>query len=1030
MMFPTFMQRFNTLKTKLDRIAGQVITSSAPLAPFSLRLGNSPEWHPLPHHSYWGINQTDFHMRGSYTVPASFPADAEAALWLPLGDSGDFEHPEALLSIDGVPIAAVDRRHQRIRLGPAHRQPGATYAIDLHGWTGLGGALDGDERPRCFIGAPALVTVDRAVEAFVALARAAFDAIAIMDEQRPEKHDLLAALEASLARLDTTAPAEVQRRAAAAEGPALQASLAAIGGPHPLTLHGLGHAHIDTAWLWTLDVARAKVDRTFHTALHLMDEFPEYIFTSSAPQHYAWFKARHPESFERLAARVREGRWEPLGGMWVEPDLNVTGAESLVRQFILGRRWFAEQFGPDAETPVLWLPDTFGYPASIPQIAAQAGMRYFFTIKLRWSEVNEFPHDTFWWQGIDGTRLLAHMSTVPYMGRITDLATYNADPSPSSALNAWAKQKDKRQHDGLMAYGWGDGGGGPTREMLDMMRALAEFPGVPRHKPSRARDFYAHLEATHGDSLPTWDGELYLETHQGTLTSQHRIKRLNLSLERRLHDLEFLGAYATIHLPGFSYPAELIASAWQAACLHQFHDILPGSSIDAVYDDAERLLRPIIGALDEATAAVLGALAEHFGGQIAANTVGAYQSQAVAGPDGQQEIAFVSAYALDRLQPLRKPPFALVSGNAHHVDNQALRVTFDGLGALTHYAGQGREFIIAGCPMRFAAYEDRPAYFDAWNIDPALLTTPVAFLEGDEPPEIVTQTDYAFAIRFRRRLRNSPVTITVSFDHDTAEAVYDLDIDWQEKNLLFKVEIPLAIHARQAAYGIQWGQVVRPTHRNTTWEAAQWEVAHHGWLEVAEPRASAFVITDGVYGASVTQGRAPDGQIINTVSLTLVKRASTPAPQGDAGPRKLRFALRTFAYPIDQRLADEWLRIRWQQHHAIERAATLANPLRFVTSANPPLDLPPSLVQDENNACFIQTIKRAEDGAGLIMRLYETRGTGGAEAKLTFGFNVAQVQRADLLENPVADPEHMYGGRHVVLALRPFEIVTLRVTPA
>ncbi len=1011
-MFPTFKQRIDSLNTRLKLIAQQVIVDSEPIAPLELRLGEAESWQPVPPGTYWGTWQTPFEMRGAYSIPARFGARDALALLLPLGDSGDFEHPEALVYIDGIPVSGVDNKHGRITLGRAQRRRG-TRRLRLVGWTGLGGSLDRDMRQKLYMGQPAVAVIDRALEQFVALARTVSEAIAVLDDLRPEKYALLTALEEAFTSLDTSAPLAGLRGTVGSAQRHLESALKAIDAPHPFTLHGVGHAHIDTAWLWTTAVTRGKVERTFHTALHLMDEYPSYIFAASQPQLYDWFHAAHPDSFARLTERVKAKRWEPMGGMWVEPDLNVTGAESLVRQFMLGRRFFARHFGEDAETPVLWLPDTFGFPGSIPQLAAQAGMRWFFTIKLRWNETNEFPHDTFWWQGIDGSRLLAHMSTVPWMGRLNDIATYNADPRPSSALHAWVKQKDKRAHDVLLAYGWGDGGGGPTREMLDSMAILKSFPGLPRHTQTRAREFYALLEERYGAHAPTWDGEMLLETHQGTLTSQARIKRLNRAAEKRLHTLEYLAAFAALHVPGYVYPRAVIDAAWETVCLHQFHDILPGSSIDAVYEDAERAFAALFTTLDEATVAVRAALSAHFGGTIVINPVDAPRTDALL-LTGTGDRVRVALDGLGMARPVPVPTADRVIATPFTLENGHIRAAFDISGALSSLFDKraGRELIApSGGGGALIAYEDRPALYDAWNIDAPLLAQPIAVLEGDSAPEVVEADDARATLRFTRRILNSAVTTHITLEAGSARLTYETTIDWQESYVLLRAEFPLSIHARTADHGIQWGHVTRPTHSNTTWDAAQYETPHHGWIAVRDGAYGVLLLDDGIYGGSVRQERADDGSMVNRAALTLIKRASTPAPNGDAGLRTLRYAIA----PLDDELPAR----------AARRLAYA--PIVLHGGDAPERPLPPPIVR-AGEGLIVETVKRAEDDDGLIVRLYEARGAA-ADAALTFGFDVASVTLTDILERAGTPLMVEADGRTVRLAARPFGIITLRVVP-
>ena len=343
------------------------------------------------------------------------------------------------------------------------------------------------------------------------------------------------------------------------------------------------------AWLWTVDQIRRKAGRSFHTVLRLMEEFPDYHFTQSQPQLYDFVRQDYPELFAAIKERVAEGRWEPIGGMWVEADCNLTGAESLARQFLLGRTFFREHFGPGAESRVLWLPDVFGYAWALPQLIKQAGLEYFFTIKIGWSQYNRMPYDTFWWQGLDGTRVLTHFSTTPEEAGGYGASTYNSDATPAQVIGTWTNfQQKELHHNLLMAFGYGDGGGGPTREMLENIREMKAFPATPRLRQMDVGDLFPAIEAKAGRHLPTWNGELYLELHRGTYTTQSRNKRANRKSEFRLHDAEFLASLASVLDSHYEYPAATLRHAWELVCLNQFHDIIPGSSIGPVYVESQK----------------------------------------------------------------------------------------------------------------------------------------------------------------------------------------------------------------------------------------------------------------------------------------------------------------------------------------------------------------------------------------------------------------------------------------------------------
>lgn len=549
---------------------------------------SSGPWQAVREGDYWGDRQANFILRGSFQLPPDWNADLPTALYLPLGESIDFSHPEALAYIDGQPYSGCDRHHRLIYLPPQFCD-GQPHRLALHGWAGM---IDSPPNTRMLMGPCALVQIDANADAFVSLASVALESANALDENTPARGVLYTALNEAFKRLDLIEPFDERfydSLPQAAE--VLRSGIAQAGVPLPVDIYAAGNAHIDVAWLWTVAQARRKAGRSFYNVVRLMERYPEFFFSQSQPQLYDFIRQDYPELFEEIRRRVAEGRWEPLGGMWVEADCNITGSESLARQFLLGRSFFRQHFGPGAESPVLWLPDVFGYTWNLPQLIKEAGLEYFFTIKIGWNQYNPLPYDSFWWQGLDGTRVLTHFSPTPDPGSAY-AATYTAMVTPPQVLATWThfKQKDWGQNGQvppmLMAYGYGDGGGGPTSEMLETIRSLDSFPAMPRIRTSTVAEFFHQLEASSGGHLPSWNGELYLEYHRGTYTSQSRNKRANRKSEFLLHDTEFLAALAANLQPDYAYPAAELQAAWQLVCLNQFHDILPGSSIQPVYTES------------------------------------------------------------------------------------------------------------------------------------------------------------------------------------------------------------------------------------------------------------------------------------------------------------------------------------------------------------------------------------------------------------------------------------------------------------
>jgi alpha-mannosidase len=1034
------------LLRRLGLIEPLVYRRSAPLAPFRYIELDGPlaaapvgpdvddrDWPEVRGGDYWGRWMTDFVLRTRFHVPADWAAGGPLALYLPLGDAGDFSHPEALAYLDGTPYATCDRHHQEFLLGP--EWAGGEHVLALHGWTGLGGMVDNLTTTRLYMRSCAVVQICRPLRDFVALARVALETAAALDDNAPERHALLDALDAAFGVLDTREPLGDQFYASVEPAlTSLRAGIGSAGRPMDVTLHATGHAHIDVAWLWTLGQTRRKAERTFHTVARYMEQFPGYRFSQSQPHLYEGIRQDHPALFEDIRRRVVEGRWEPMGGMWVEADCNLTGAESLARQFLLGRSFFREHFGPEADTPVLWLPDVFGYAWALPQLIRQAGLRWFMTIKIGWSQYNRLPYDTFWWQGIDGTRVLTHFSTAPdHEGGM--VSTYNANATPGSVLGSWRLlQQKEMQRDLLMAYGYGDGGGGPTREMLENIELMASFPGLPQARYSTVRAFFEALEATTAADprLPTWNGELYLEYHRGTYTTQARNKRANRKSEFLLHDAEFLAGFAALLDPVYRYPAERFREAWRTVCLNQFHDIIPGSSITPVYIESQAQYAALTAdagaARDEALAALAGVLGgdallanpSSFARREVVFLPGASGGWARAGQPltGQPvegglllDAGVLPAYSvtpLSRTAAGAPEPPASLSADERRLENDQLRVEFNDAGDIVRLFDKvaAREVLPAGAVANvFQAFEDRPMEFDAWDID--IYYDDNMWPAGPaESIRLVEAGPLRATLEIRRRVMSSPIVQRISLAHDTSRLDFDTQIDWRERHMLLKVAFPVDVLAPQASYEIQWGQVQRPTHRNTSWDWARFETCAQKWVDLSEGDYGVSLLNDCKYGHDIRD---------NVIRLSLLRGATLPDPLADLGEHRFAYSLFPHRGPLDERTS--------------AAAYALNDPIIawLAPEGRPAAGEPAWLLAAQPGNVIIETVKRAEDGRGLIVRLYESQRRRGP-ASIATGFPLAGVWETNLLE---ADEREMaHGERAFTFDLRPFQIMTLRLLPA
>ncbi len=1045
---------------RLTLIAPLVYRRQQPLPPFRMKTLRSPAkeplvapdvddsgWSVIEPQSYWGDWFTDFMLRTTFQVPDDWAPDAPVALFLPLGDAGDFSHPESLAYVDGKAYAAVDRHHQEILVAPEWRD-GQPHSLALHGWTGLGGWEEPEAGTKLFMRTCAVVQVDQPTRDFVAAARVALETVAELDANDPVRDRLLNALDEAFKILDTRVPLEDAFYASV--GPALEAlraGVASAGEPLDVDVVAVGHAHIDVAWLWTLDHTRRKAGRTFSTVLRLMEQFPDYHFTQSQPQLYQYLEEDYPDLFAQIKQRVAEGRWELIGGSWVEPDCNESGAEALARQFLLGRNYFRRHFG-DVDTPVFWLPDTFGYPWALPQLIKLAGLKYFVTHKMSWNQFNRMPYQSFWWQGLDGTRILTQFMTTPdphgLEWNLPHSTTYNGDLSPKQVLGTWTNYQHKETHAELMTvYGYGDGGGGPTREMLENSRVLADHPGMPRLRPGTVRETLDNLAAKAADQLPTWHGELYLEYHRGTLTSQGKTKRQNRKSEILLHDAEFLAALASL-TTDFVYPHETLNQAWELVCLNQFHDILPGSSITPVYVDSDRdhaEVRKMGGSVREQALAALGAQLPAEAAFLAANPtsfggarLGFLAEQL---PDGQaitdlatgeplvtQTVADGTLLAVPATAPYSIR--ALGAGNAApapaagaltatlesggaRLENDSLRVEFDASGDVERILDKAnnREVLASGEKGNvLQAFEDRPLNFDAWDID-IFFEDKMWTADPAESLTVIESGPLRAGLEIKRRLRSSTIVQRVYLYRGSSRLDFDTWIDWHEHHLLLKTAFPVNVLSPVATYDIQWGNIERPTHRNTSWDWARFESCAHKWVDLSEGDYGVSLLNDCKYGHDVHN---------NVLRLTLVKSATHPDPFADQGEHRMVYSLlphsgdwRSGTVPAGYDLNDPPI---------VRRVQGGGNHQGF-----------DSLVAVDQSNVIIETVKQAEDGRGIVVRLYENE-RSRRTVTLRTGFALEAISACNLLEEDESELAVAADGQSVVFEITPYQIVTLRLIPA
>ena len=967
------------------RLLPAVMKESAPLQltafcvrgePISYAEAVRAEFAPIEVGDAWGPpwSTTWLHVRGS--VPAAW-AGQRAVAFFDLG----FLAPtgftcEALAWRDGLPWRGVDPNHQWLPIS------GSDVDFYLEAAANPAATLSGPEP------APSMIALRDSPDLAFVLRTAD---LRIQDEAaRKVALDFKVALELAEALPDGERRSEILEaldRFAETNDPKLLTALTSTRVDATHHISAVGHAHIDTAWLWPIRETRRKCARSFSTQLALMDEYPDYRFACSQAVQYLWMKESYPSIYEGIRQKVANGQWEPVGGMWVEPDCNLPSGESLARQLLHGKRFFMQEFGYEPKD--VWLPDVFGYPASLPQLIAAAGSRFFLTQKLSWNETNKPAHHTFMWEGIDGTRIFTHFPPAD---------TYNGDFSAGEVVRSAANFKDQdRSSRSLYLYGRGDGGGGPDHDMIESAERLMHLPGAPGLELSRASDFF-EAASTESHDLTTWVGELYFELHRGTYTSQARTKLLNRRAEHALREAEMWSVAA-----GRDYPAKELDSAWKTLLTNQFHDILPGSSIDWVYKDAERDLDSVAGVGDRMTSNALEKLVGS-GDDLVVFNVNSH---------ARREIVDLG----DRFRVVEAPPCGWATQDSAFVireqtvvvsdgrmENDLLRVLWDERGLLTSIWDKvaDREVLSAGSRGNLLQlFEDNPARWDAWDIDIDYQDHGVDLL--DLSAHQVERSGLRGAVRFTREFGRSRFTQQMVLDAGSRVLRFECHVDWHEDHKLLKVAFPVAVRSPRATYEIQFGHVERTTHTNTSWDQARFEVCGHRWADLGEAGYGVALLNDCKYGYDIR------GSVMR---LSLLRAPTHPDPTADRGGHSFTYAL--MPHPGD-----------FRQAGVIAAAEDLNAPLRIARgSAN--AGQRRSLIEVDTPQVIVETIKRAEDSDATVVRLYEAWG-GRTKATLRTTLPATRATLCDLLERELEEvPLH---DGEIDLELTPFKILTLKLEP-
>ena len=996
-------------------------------------------WELFDGREFWGGHREYYWFDMTARIPEEFEGKC-VCFELLTGREGQWDatNPQFTCYVNGVLRQGLDVNHREVLLTESAKA-GESYRIVLSAFTG-----DQNFKLKLQV---SIKVLDRLTEKYYYDIKVPYETACLLDSEDRDYIAIIQTINESVNLVDFRQEnsAEYRESIQKADGYMEQEFYKKrCSTENRPTICCVGHTHIDCAWMWTLKVTQDKAVRSFSTVLELMRRYPEYKFMSSQPLLYKFVKKNAPQVYEEIKRRVKEGRWETEGAMFVEADCNLSSGESLVRQIIYGKRFFKEEFGKD--NIVLWLPDVFGYSAALPQIMKKTGIRYFMTTKINWNEFNRMPYDTFMWRGIDGTEILTHfIPTRDYQdgpknaNRTNFFTTYNGIINPSQVKGSWKRYSQKYlNQETLLAYGYGDGGGGPTTWMLENQRRLEKgIPGCPNTKQSHVREFFENLEAEVSTNkyLPTWSGELYLEYHRGTYTTMARNKKGNRKSEFAYENIEWLGVLEDC-LSGQEYPRELLRWGWETILKNQFHDILPGSSIKEVYDDSKRdyeeLLSRAHQEMDTQKQRLADGVKAKAGDVVVFNPNGFLGSGIVCFKSEEKITALerngclfpvqITAdgnclFEVDMVPPRGYETFSLPENSdlqkentlyvdTAHMENQYFILEFNEKGQFSRIFDKKcrRELLKPGQAGNvIMSYEDRPHNYDAWDIN-NYYTEKSWEVDQVESIEVLEKGPVRAALRIVHPYLQSRIVQTIYLYAETPRVDIRTEIDWREHLILLKDLFPVDIHTEEATFDIQYGNVTRPTYSNTSWDFAKFEVCAHKWIDLSEWGYGVSFLNDCKYGVSVRDG---------VVGLTMLKSPIYPNSEADKEYHEFWYSI----YPHEN---------GWRQGGTVRQAYQFNNTMTAAVKKLSGNDLPVkySLAAVDKENIVIEVVKEAEDSDALIIRMYECY-NARTNAVLKVGRTFKKAVECDMLENEEKELTCFDG--KVNLTFHPFEIKTVKL---
>lgn len=937
---------------------------------------------------------------------------------------------ESMVYLDGKTYQAVDANHKEVFFEDEYCGKIADVTFRL--WSGLeGGGVPAEQEHR--IARADLAWLDEKVDDLYYMASVVWQTIAELNESNPILHELRKALDGAFHCIDWSYPGSTEFYESVHQADDfLNEKIDAMDKDSMIHIQCVGHTHIDMAWLWRLKHTKEKGSRSFSTVLRLMEMYPEYIFLQTQPQLYEYMKEEFPDIYEKIKEKVKEGRWEVDGAMWVEADCNLTSGESLTRQILIGSKFIKDEF--DKEVEYLWLPDVFGYSWALPQILKKAGISTFMTTKISWNQYNRMPHDTFMWKGIDGSEVLTHFITTPEPWNEPGswFYTYNGKLLPKTVKGIWDAYSEKQMNKELLiAYGFGDGGGGVNRDMLEYRRRIDKIPELPTLKTSTAAEYFRNLHKTVEDTdqyVHTWDGELYLEYHRGTYTSQGYNKRMNRKMELLYRRVEWLTVMDAIKQSSLEKARqEELTKGWKHILTDQFHDIIPGSSIHEVYEDSKKDYEYIESiARDVEANAYANILSEKDGAYTVMNASGWTMSQTVTIPNAksgiykdengnilasqrEDKVTYVEVkdvpamgtktIVYEEIEPEKEEDVFRVE--EREIETPFYCISMNQYGQITRLYDKTFAYDVLPEGERanvLQMFEDKPIDNDAWDID---------IFYQQKMREITELTQFKVtqrgALQLTLHMEWKYMSSTIAQDmivySNNRRIDFCTEVQYHERQQLLKAAFPVNVRSTFGTYDIQYGNVRRPNHWNTSWDQARFETVAHRWADLSERNYGVSILNDCKYGHDIKD---------NVIRITLLKSGIQPDHLQDQGRH-------IFTYALLPHGGD------FVEGRVVQEAFALNEPMQVVAGESTLTYQ--SFVSFDNEQVELDAVKKSEDGQYIVIRFHEFAGSK-QKVTMNLGFDFAAWTECDLRERPIAE---FVESKQISMNLCAYEIKTVLI---